>query len=203
MYATPARTVVTTPPTKEPVLRATAKNHLRVPASTTDDDTLIDTVIAASRRYVEHYTGRALMSQTLTAWFDAAPPCGAPFSLGRAPVTAITSLTSYDTANASTVLSSSAYLLDSVSEPCRVVLNDGYDWPSSLRNYNSVAVLYTAGYGNTEDVSVPADIRSALLLLVGWFYENREAAYMEPGLTPAPLVYGVETLLAPYRLSWI
>ena len=65
-------------------------------------------------------------------------------------------------------------------------------------------VQYVAGYPPTEDVppdyaaNVPASIKVAMKLLIGNWYENREAVVV--GTTNAMLELGVRALLDPYRL---
>ena len=60
-----------TPPAVEPVTLADAKAHLKV--DTTDDDALITALITAARARAEWHTGRALITQSWTLWLDAWP----------------------------------------------------------------------------------------------------------------------------------
>jgi len=57
-----------TAPAAEPVTLVQAKLHLRVDGA--DDDALINTLIASSRRYVENVTDRALINQTWEMFMD-------------------------------------------------------------------------------------------------------------------------------------
>jgi len=54
-----------------------------------------------------------------------------------------------------------------------------------------------AGFGPWEDV--PADLRQAVFLLAGHYYENRSATQLKAGCMP----FGVTALLEPYRLRRI
>lgn len=56
------------------------------------------------------------------------------------------------------------------------------------------AVTYTAGYAAGEE---PADIRQAVMQLVGHWYENREPVVV--GTVAAPIPLTVRDLLAPWR----
>lgn len=58
-------------PVTEPVSLDEAKLHLRV--DLTDEDTLIDTLIAAAREDCEKFQNRAYISQTWELWLDAFP----------------------------------------------------------------------------------------------------------------------------------
>ena len=55
-----------TPPAIEPVTLAEAKAHLKV--DTTDDDTLITSLIAAARARAEWHTRRAFITQGWMLW---------------------------------------------------------------------------------------------------------------------------------------
>lgn len=148
--------VVVTPPTVEVFGRTEAKLQLQIDA--TDDDALIDGLIRAARRRVESDTNRVLTSTVYDLWCDAFPGERA-ISLGVAPVSAVASITSYDDANAATVMTASDYFVDTKSEPGRVVLIDAGSWPSDLRPANGGVIRFTAGYTGTA-VSVSSVSRS-------------------------------------------
>ena len=59
-----------------------------------------------------------------------------------------------------------------------------------------VEITFTAGYGGTA-AAVPAAIRQAMLLLIGQWYDNREAVTV--GAAGSPMPMAVDALLAPYR----
>jgi len=181
-----------TAPTTEPVYLATAKAHLRVDLTT--EDSLILSLISAARQHVEQLTGLALITQTLDWTIEDFPVNGAPLMLPRAPVASVTSITSYNASHVAAVLSTSAYTLLTNSVPPRVVLNDGYGWPTDLRDEAAGVVRAVYGYGTTEN-DVPEPIRQAILLLIGHWFLQREPT--SPGvLSPIPL--GINALLAPY-----
>lgn len=54
----------------------------------------------------------------------------------------------------------------------------------------------TAGYADAA--AVPQGIKQAMLLLVGSWYENREATIS--GATIAEVPFAVDALIAPYRV---
>ena len=60
---------VTTAPSVEPLGLAEVKSYLRLTGST--EDTLLRTFIQAARQFCEDFTGRALITQTLTLTLDA------------------------------------------------------------------------------------------------------------------------------------
>lgn len=200
-----------TPPAAEPVTLAEAKAHLRVEIA--DDDALIADLVAAARQAAESHTRRALITQTWRLTLDRFPGKPLPWwdgvregadvpepanaiELPRPPLQSVTSVTAYDDADAATVMAATDYFVDSDHEPGRVVLRSGKTWPVVLRVAAGVEIEYVAGYGAATDV--PEAIRQGLLLLVGHFYENREAVAAAGAVSELPL--GVAALWRPYRV---
>ena len=68
-------------------------------------------------------------------------------------------------------LSSSLYSLDKESEPARLNPVYGESWKTTQTQNNAVTIEFTAGYADAD--SVPGAIKAAILLLVGFLYENR------------------------------
>jgi len=60
-----------------------------------------------------------------------------------------------------------------------------------------VVVQAVVGYGASKNL-IPAPIRSAILLLIGDLYENRENRVIGQGFTPVN-TGAAEALLWPYR----
>ena len=180
---------VITAPSAEPVTLTEAKAQCRVDITT--DDTLITSYIAAARRLCERIDWRAYMTQTLEVWLDAWPATDI-LKIPRPPLQSVTSITYYDQSNVAATLSSASYFVDTVSEPGRVVLNYGYTWPSTiLRETNGIAVRFVAGYASAGNV--PQTIKQAILLVVGHWYENREAVLV--GAMSRDIEFGVKSLL--------
>lgn len=90
--------------------------------------------------------------------------------LPRPPVVSITSITSYNRANMATVMDAAAYRLVDF----RAVLNEGYQWPSDLRDQAAVVVRYVAGYGPT----LPAPIKVGILQHISAMYDCRAGCEM-------------------------
>ena len=192
--------VLLTGPAEEPVSVEEAKAHLRV--STAADDALIGSLIAAAREHVEARCRRALVTQVWDLYLDAFP-AGEEIELAMPPLRAVESVTFFRDDGTSGVMSSLEYVVDAVGEPGAVVLAKGAGWPSAeLRPRNGVRVRFEAGYGGAEDV--PRAIRQAVLLIVGALYENREQVIVAQGVNLALLPFGIEALLAPYRvMRWL
>jgi uncharacterized phiE125 gp8 family phage protein len=107
--------------------------------------------------------------------------------LPYASVSSVTSITTYDDSNAATVVSSASYRLDTGGN---VILNDGYTWPTNLRDRDAVRVIYVAGYG-ASGASVPAPINHAIKMTVAAMYDGR---------TCASIPHGAKLQLDTYRV---
>src|SRR6185369_1494353 len=161
----------TVAPTAEPVSRAEAKAHVRQD-STADDDQL-DGLIKAARHYCERWTGRAFVTSTWALTLDCLPCGGDALRLPKSPAIAVSSITYTDTAGATQTLSSTLYQVDVTTEPARIIPAYGQVWPTTRSQLGAVTVTFTAGYGAAS--AVPQPIKQAMLLLIGSWYENREA----------------------------
>lgn len=168
----------------EPITLAEAKLHLRVEG--TAEDTLITGLISAARQRCEGECKRALIPQRRIALLDAFP-C----EVGLGPnVTGITSVTYRDAGGAVQTLASTAYRL--VDERTLVPVSA---WPAG----DTVRVTFTCGAyaGTSADSSVPAALKSWMLLQLGAMYAQREA--VSAGQLYEPPGRFVDGLLDPYR----
>lgn len=177
---------VITAPTSYPVSLAEAKAHCRIDGS--DEDALIEGLIAAANDYVERYTGRSFAVQTLRLTHD---DFADDLMLPRGQVQSVTHIKYDDTAGVEQTLPTAYYTLDNVDHPAWIVLNSGYSWPEVLDAVNAVRVTYVAG-----SATPPAPVKQAMLLLIGQWFNQREAAgdkqtYSMPN--------AVEALLTNYR----
>lgn len=154
-----------TPPAEYPVTLAETKKHCRVDGS--DEDTLLNSYIAAATAHVESYTGRAIMDQTWELVLDDFTGC---ILFPKGPVQSITSITYYDTDEVLQTLATDQYVLDNVNDPAWVVRPSDVSWPSVAQGVNNVIIRFIAGYSD-----VPPEIKAAILILVAHLYDNREA----------------------------
>jgi len=190
-----------TPPAVEPVTLDEAKEHLRVDG--TNEDNLIAALIAAARRWCEQFQRRAYITQIWELWLNEWPCDTAGYSKGyitvpRPPLQDVTSIKYYGTDNVEYTFDSGNYFVDTKSEPGRVVLGYNKSWPSAtLRPANGVVVIFTAGYGDTAD-KVPGEVKHAIKLLIGHWYENREAVIV--GSISRGIELAVNSLLWPDRV---
>jgi uncharacterized phiE125 gp8 family phage protein len=179
-----------TAPTSEPVTLTELKALLRV--DTSDEDTLLATLLTAARQYAEEFQNRACVPQTWDLSLDCFP---ALIRLPRAPLASVTSITYLDGDGASQTLAANQYRVDTATEPGRVTPAYGVSWPATQTITNAVVVRFVAGWASAA--LVPAPIKHAIALLVSHWFEHREPA-LANGLTELP--FAVESLLWQHRL---
>jgi hypothetical protein len=208
-----------TGPVVEPVTLDAAKLHLRVDYP--NDDALISSLIVAARETVEGQLNRIIFEQTWVLTLDQFPypvsvrtiapgtrdaffGAGLYFdwtaiNLPLPRLTSITSITYLDEAGQPQTLDPSTYVVDSVSEPARIVPAKGGSWPyPSCYTPGSVKITFltgTYGDGVTKNLC-PRSICQAVLLLIGHWYANREAA-SPTSMTTLPLA--VDMLLSKHK----
>lgn len=182
---------VYTAPAVEPLSLTEAKLYLKV--DHTDDDTLITALIKAARETAEAYTNRSFIT---TVWDEFLDDWADVIYLYGTPVVSITHVKYYNTAGTLTTLASTVYLLDIGSEPARVSLASGQDWPDTDERLGGINIRYSSGYGAASS-SVPETIRTAMLLLIAHLYENRQDV-VTGTINQLPL--GSQYLLDKYRV---
>ena len=200
---------VITAPTSNPIALSEAKSFLRI--DTNDDDTLINTIIAASREYFEEYTGRTLISTTYKLSLDGFGEDNIPIQEGfytapymtfhkryielpRPPLVSVTHVKTFDEDNTESTYASSKYHIDSARNPARIILKEGETWPTDLRVANGVEITYVGGYGSASDV--PQSIKVGLREHITYLYEHR--GDIEQNLANFPLL--AKQLYQPFRV---
>ncbi len=177
------------------------KVHLRGVAGD-EERALVEGYIAAATAWLDGpagWLGRSLGEQTLELatchLCDRRLPCG--------PVVSIESIPYLDRAGDEQVLPDTGYRL----------LADGSiyaeRWPAVTETPESVRIRYVAGYPDRQETpeegadpvavsTVPEPIRQAILLLVGQWFDHREAVSVSAASAPMP--FAVDSLLSPYRV---
>lgn len=183
---------VYTAPTTEPLSLDEAKAHCRIIGD--DENDYLTSLISAARSHVETVTSRAVWTQTLRLTLDEFPACGV-IELQRPPIQSLTSVTYVDYAGATQTLATTFYTSDILSEPARIVLNDGQSWPTTYVQPHPITVQFVAGW---TAVTAPPVLKHVLRLLVGHWYAMREPVVV--GTIVAKVPRTVEALLN--QLSW-
>ncbi len=184
---------VITGPTLEPITLAEAKLQCRVDLS--DEDSLITSYITAAREWCEKIDWRAYLTQTLELWLDAWPD-DRVLMLPRPPMQSVTKIEYYDTADIKYTLVPADYYVSQAAQPGRIHLTYEASWPNTtLREMEAICITYKAGW--TAAASVPQRIKQAIMLLVGYWYANREAASL--GSVSREIDFSVRHLLGVDR----
>lgn len=200
------RTELVTAPAAEPITLIEAKNHLKITYS--EDDDLIGTLIEASRKLVEVKLKQSLVTQTydlfLNGWYDEVLTnypgryvAQQAVYIPRGPVQSVTSVQFLDTTSTVQTLATTSYIV-SKGAPGRITPSYGHYFPTTLPVIDSVIIRYVAGYG-VDGTEVPANIKQAMLLLIGLWYESRSAA----GEKMDDLPFAVDALLSASKHSWL
>lgn len=186
---------VTVAPTSEPVTLAEARAHCRI--TTPDEDALLAAYIFAARKHVEHHTGLLLMPQTVEMTLDAFPDSDY-FELARAPVQSVSSVTYVDSAGSVQAWPAANYVVDQYRHRPALRLAYGAAWPTARAQPNAIVITFLAGFSVISPEWEP--IRQAMLMLVGHFFENREAVNVGGSVNEYPLA--VDALLSTFRINW-
>jgi len=178
-----------TPPDEEPVSLDDAKLHLRV--SHDEEDGIISSWIKAARELSETHTGRRWVEQELRAtWANWPCPSDGLNSAIRLPVEPVQSVESvkyYATDGTLTTLATSEWQTWLDHSPPLVAPAPAKVWPTVQANrLGAVRVEFTAGYADVD--AVPEQVRAAILLCLGHWYENRGDAEERVAI---PFSYGM------------
>ena len=174
--------------TVEPVDWSDFSSHSRI--DSTGDSALVTLYLRAARQLVENDSHRALVNRTVTCQLDRFPAGRDVLWLPKPPLVSVASITYVDTAGASTTMASTDYVVDTRSMPGRVQPRYGSVWPSAQQRLGAVTLTYTAGYG-AASTDVPETDRQAIRMLVGHWYEHREAV----GDVPKEMEFAYTTLV--------
>jgi uncharacterized phiE125 gp8 family phage protein len=155
-------------PTVEPVSVPEAKTHLNVTSSS--KDTYIQGLVTASRRQIERYLNRALITQTWDLYLPNWSDC---IKLPYAPLQSVTSITYKNVDGDDTALTIADYFhVVTSDDPGRLIRKYDVTLPEvEYGNPNAIVIRFVAGYGLAE--SVPEEIKHAMKLVLTDLYDQR------------------------------
>lgn len=182
-------------PAAEPVLLAETKTFMDV--NTTDDDTLITDLIVTARQMAEKYLRRALITQTLIAYYSRLdektyvpnPPHQSIGEVKRIKLDDETVLTVNNDYYVQGL--DHKYLL--IGKPWE--LPAGHSPRDSFTNYE-LKVTYIAGYG-TAGTDVPKAIRNGIKMIVNTLYDGRD---IEGEAQTFKIPTNAKMVMAPYKI---
>lgn len=185
----------TTGPASTIITLAEAKVHLNVDHD--DDDAYIMALVAAVDAHLDGpygAVGIALNEQTWTLVRSAAQG-RAGVRLPVLPLIEVTGVIFLDADQSAQTISLEDLQWFSADTWAYVEPRPGAAWPAMSAERDALRITFTAG------ADCPEPIKHAAKLLVGHWYENREAVNVGNITTELPLA--VQALIAGYRRGWI
>jgi uncharacterized phiE125 gp8 family phage protein len=187
------------PPDDDLLTLEMAKLHLVL--ETSDDDVLLEQIVAAATKHAEAFCGRGFVIQGWEALFPAFPvadPCKDTYfelSKGNISDPDEVEVKYVDSEGVEQTLDPTGYLVDDASVPGRVRLAPDASWPSTQKRWDAVRITYEVGW---EPAAVPEPIKQAVLLLISQMYEQRTPEVT--GTIVSPIKFSFEALLSPFRI---
>lgn len=186
-----------TAPASALISTADAKAHCRVDHS--DDDSYIDGLVAVAEGALDGphgMVGKALITQSWTLTRE--PLMGKDrLDLPVTPYQSVTSLRYYDADNVQQTAN--------VANDYIVFGNDDYGyiepvtaWPAMYDRPDAIELVFVVGFGNAS--AVPQNIIHAAKMMVGHWYENREAV-VDYSVNNVPMA--VHDLVNIDRIGWV
>ena len=188
------RTSLVTASTARIVDLDTMKTHLN--KDTDEDDFYIDVLIDSAQACVENITNRKFLTETWKAYTDDWPTY---FTLPFGKLQSVTSIKYTDVDGDESTVTASEYIVDIISDPGRIILADGENWPTdNLYPSNPIKVEFVCGYGTPS--TVPQPIKSAIMTMITDTYENRGSIMVGTNLSVIDIPGHIMNLLWSYRL---
>jgi uncharacterized phiE125 gp8 family phage protein len=171
--------------TLQPVTMAEARSHLRLGDDTSHDITVAKMIAAATGK-CQTNVRRTFLASTWDYTLDVFPWSGRRFDLAmyvrngyaesgiripNPPLMSVTSLSYIDIGGSTLTLSYGTGYTYQVGTPGVIVPTYGTIWPFTRGLPGDLAVRYVAGYGTAADV--PEDVKLAILMMVGYMFQNR------------------------------
>lgn len=192
--------VIVAPPV-EPLTLTEVKLDRGVEHTLHDD--LLTALIRSAREYVENYCSLSLITQTRELILDA---FDTSLELPYGPVQSVTAIEYADTNGITTTLAAADYTVNVNRYAAMIAPAWGLYFPTTRWQANAVTVRYIAGYApltaspTDYTYNIPPGIKTAMKLLIGNWYENREATSDRP---QHEIPMAVTHLLGQHRTSWI
>lgn len=186
--------VVTAPP--DPLITLSeAKDHLEI--DHTDRDTYITSLVAAASSMLDGYdgmVGKAIGDQRVTVSFRE-PSDVSHIDLAVYPVKSIVSVTYYDTSNVEQSLNVFDFKLVSDEDYAYIEVNDNVTMPAAYDRADAYTFELQCGFSET-----PEPIKQAVKLIVGHWFNNREAASER---SIKAIYFAIDAIVGKYKKGFI
>ncbi len=177
-----------------PISAAEASQHLRLGTLDTAEQDELNAMIDTATAMVEAFCNRPFTAATSTDMFDRFPSSPATPLVSYKDIQSLTSISYVDSSYEPQTYTT--HRVVNIGGVSRIFPALGQEWPSDNCElpYN---IVVTAQSG--DETAVPAPVKSAILLLVGDLYENRENSVTGQGLVHVKMSLTAERLLTPYK----
>lgn len=176
----------------EPIDFEDAAKHARVPLG--PEDRYLEELITTAREYCEQETDRAIVRARYVQTLNRFPTCNHPLTLPRPPLESVEAIEYIDSAGASLTLPAEHYAIAGAGDTAQVWPTALASWPETSCDAPScVRITFVAGYADP-----PAQIKHAVRMLVGYWYERREAVVT--GMNATELSMAVARMLG--HVQW-
>lgn len=156
-----------------------------------DHDTVLADLIAQATDYCQERTDVSLLTETWQMTLDAFPRAKW-IDIPRWPLQSIESVTYIDTNGDSREIAPEQFAVRiDHNGRGRVALKNWAAWPTTARTPDAVAITFRSGW--PAAANVPPQWSRIVLMLVTWWFEQREAGVVGTITGQAP--FGVEALL--------
>jgi hypothetical protein len=112
-------------------------------AGITEDDVVIENLIDEVTNYLETYTNRYILTQSVTVYLDS-DEMKSEIYLPCVPLVSVTSITTTDDDGSDTVVNSTNYQVRAGENP-RITLTQSGSWPTDARTYDGMAIVCVVG----------------------------------------------------------
>lgn len=177
--------------TGEPITLEEARQHVRVDGDTTSEsidlpeDKLLPIYITAAREHAENCTGLILTDalyelRVVVRQAEGFCHYGDAIELPVAPVAEVVSIEYQSQDGTDQHLDATSFVFDDHPRRPSVRPVYGQAWPRTRDWLSPIRIRFRGAYTTSDSppVPVPAAIKQAMLMLVGHWYGNREAAVL-------------------------
>lgn len=171
-----------------------AKDHLEIAHS--DKDSFITSLVAAASMMIDGYdgiVGKAIGEQTVT--YSLRTIKNGKTDIPIVPVRSLESVTYYDEANAEQTINVNQFVLVANEDFAYIEPVAGFAFPALFDRADAITFTFLCGFAE-----VPEPIKHAARLMVGHWFENREAASEN---SVKSIDWAVDALINRYKIGWI
>jgi len=188
---------IITDATGDPVSVGEVREFCRI--DSTREDRLLKSWTKTAVSYGENFTKRDFMPKTRKLVLDN---FAAIIDLPRAPLSTNStdvSIEYVNTTGGTATVDATVYVVDSDSEPGKIILAYDSEWPSIRQEKNAVRITYKTGYAldASSNVTTPESIKDWIKMRVNGMYQFREPVVADESLRYLRRDF-VDGLLDPY-----